>query len=306
MTKPDLQNFEIPPPHRVVEVRAGDGTKILLRQHGNVRGARIVVSHGNGLSADAYFPFWRHLLDDFEVLVYDLRSHGWNPRGDIERHAMPVFVWDNEFVCDAIVEQLGEKPMFGAFHSLSSLVALNQTLRAGPRWAGLVLFEPPFSPPNGHPMEEGFLRGVATLAERTLARQFRFRSVEAYVQRMRRVPRFSSIGDAELALYARTTLCPAGDEFELICPREFEAKIYATNLDSTIGLSMPTFPVPVKIVAGDPTRVGAEGPSLVCESLATSWGTPYTFVPGTSHFLQFESPELCAREVVSFVSRIEV
>ena len=72
-----------------------DGGIIVLRRHGNPDGPRLVLSHGNGFSADAYLPFWSLLLDRFDVVLYDLRNHGHNPLGDRASHTIPMMVWDN-------------------------------------------------------------------------------------------------------------------------------------------------------------------------------------------------------------------
>ena len=247
-----MNEFHIPTPHQHIKVKTGDGTQIHVRRYGNQDGLRVVFSHGNGLAIDTYYPFWQYWLTEYDVVVYDLRSHGWNQPGDATRHTMSSFVWDNEYALEAIATQFGSKPTFGVFHSLSSLIAIQQTLRTGGGWQGLVLFEPPFTPPNGHPMEEGFLQGVNALAQRTRQRQFCFESVTHYTNLLRRVARFDGISDAGLALFARTTLREQESGYALRCPRELEAKIYETNVDSTIGLSMPRLPVPMKSLQAIP------------------------------------------------------
>ena len=68
-----------------------DGTVIMLRRHGNPDGPRIVLCHGNGLAIDLYYPFWSLLTDDFDLVVYDLRSHGWNVVSDLSKPHVPNF-----------------------------------------------------------------------------------------------------------------------------------------------------------------------------------------------------------------------
>ena len=43
----------------------------------------MLLTHGNGLAADLYYPFWSLLAERFDLLLYDLRSHGWNSVGDL-------------------------------------------------------------------------------------------------------------------------------------------------------------------------------------------------------------------------------
>ena len=83
---PGAVRWSVPEPHAVAEVRMGDGTRIFLRRHGNANGPRLVISHGNGFAADAYYPFWSLLTDRFDVVLHDLRNHGWNPVGIRDTH----------------------------------------------------------------------------------------------------------------------------------------------------------------------------------------------------------------------------
>ena len=41
-----------------------------------------MLSHGNGFAIDGYFNFWSRFLGDFDVVVFDMRSHGRNPRAE--------------------------------------------------------------------------------------------------------------------------------------------------------------------------------------------------------------------------------
>ena len=66
--------------------RAGNGSIVHVRRHGAGQGPRLLLTHGNGLAADAYLPFWGGLTDRFEIFVHDLRNHGWNRPGRLENH----------------------------------------------------------------------------------------------------------------------------------------------------------------------------------------------------------------------------
>jgi pimeloyl-ACP methyl ester carboxylesterase len=90
-----------------------DGAIIKLRRHGNPTGPRIVLSHGNGLAADLYYPFWSLLADRFDIVLYDLRNHGWNPIGDRAAHVFPGFVDDSQRINASIDRHFGAKPRIG-------------------------------------------------------------------------------------------------------------------------------------------------------------------------------------------------
>ena len=128
-----------------------DGTRIVVRRHGNPAGTRIVLSHANGFAADAYYPFWSLLTDRFDVVVYDFRNHGWNAVGELEAHAIPTFVRDMTVVAQTIERAFGEKPAVGVFHSLSGQTAAIEACSGAGSFAALVLFDPFICPQGCHP-----------------------------------------------------------------------------------------------------------------------------------------------------------
>src|SRR5262249_23640407 len=75
---PSPMGFEVPTPNMTFNVALDDGAQIRMRRHGNPDGVRLLMTHGNGLAADAYFPYWQHLLPKFDLLVCDFRNHGQN------------------------------------------------------------------------------------------------------------------------------------------------------------------------------------------------------------------------------------
>ncbi|MYF86845.1 MAG: hypothetical protein F4178_10770, partial [Rhodospirillaceae bacterium] len=67
--------WTVPEPHSVCEVAIDERTVIIVRRHGNPdAGVRLVLSHGNGLAVDLYYPFWSLLADEFDLMVYDIRN----------------------------------------------------------------------------------------------------------------------------------------------------------------------------------------------------------------------------------------
>ncbi len=125
-----------------------DGAAISVRRHGNPEGPRIDFSHGNGLAADAYFPFQSGLLSRFALVVFDFRSHGRSPVGDLKPHNLATFIRDFDALLLESAERFGAKPAIGVFHSLSALTALLYAQRHR-GFSALVLFDPPVLPPGG-------------------------------------------------------------------------------------------------------------------------------------------------------------
>ena len=125
------------------------------------------------------YPFWGALLQEFDVVVFDLRNHGWNRVGDTYGHNVPQFAKDLDRMQAAATQRFGKKPTIGVYHSLSVLaVSVSET--RGAAYAGLFLLDPPFCKP-GHTYAE-FDAAVEAATRRTRRRETRFLSIEQYVE----------------------------------------------------------------------------------------------------------------------------
>ena len=100
---PDI--FRVPEPAAWFDAEMPDGAVIRVRRHGNPAGPRLVMAHGNGFAIDAYYPFWRLLLERYDLAIYDQRNHGRNPRHDVGRHDVPAFVADMDRLVELIPAQ---------------------------------------------------------------------------------------------------------------------------------------------------------------------------------------------------------
>ena len=147
--------WEIPEPLSTCEVQLDEDTVTILRQHGNPEGPRLVLCHGNGLASDLYYPFWSLLAEDFDLIIFDLRNHGWNTVGPRANHNVPTLVRDHLCIFEAIDQHYGNKPKTGIFHSASALITLlSLTTMAdlGPsaqsgHLSAMILFDPPCASP---------------------------------------------------------------------------------------------------------------------------------------------------------------
>ena len=295
-----MTRWEIPTPLGISDVQMSDGAIVRLRRHGNADGPRIVLSHGNGLASDLYYPFWSLLADRFDLIVYDLRNHGLNPVGELTAHLFQTFVADSLEINEAIDRHFGNKPTTGVFHSTSALVALAHQIRnAG--FDALVLFDPPLCAPGG--TYEDLDAVGRRMAHRARRRKHSFESREEFVESFRRTRMFGSVIPGVLELFAATTLRPGPDgRYELCCPPDFEAQVldslYATAVYVQRELELHVFTSPIKTIGSDPTVPYSFLPST---DLSTLTYVDYDFVPDTTHFLQLENPETCAAMTVEFL-----
>lgn len=292
--------WELPEPLSTADVAVDDDTTIVVRRHGNPDGPRMVMSHGNGLAIDLYYPFWSFLTDDFDLILYDLRNHGRNPLGPLAGHNLPALAKDQDVVFAAIDAHYGAKPTTGVFHSASSLAMLLAPSN-GSELSALVLFDPPLRKP-GITTDEEF--DQASLRNAAMARQrsSHFASREQLAELARYSPNFQRVVSGVPELLAETTLrrSPLGDGYELCCPPEYEARVveYARVFGSVVDIR--GYGCPVKAIGADPTLQFAYLPTT---DLSEMVGIAYDFVPDASHFLQLEQPEECVALMLEFLER---
>ena len=288
----------LPEPSALARARLADNTAIVARRHGNPDGPRVVFSHGCGFAADLYWPFWSLFADDFDVVVYDLRSHGWNEPSDLRLHTMPTLAHDNRRVLEAIDNEFGAKATIGVYHSLSTMVVLMHE-QQWPTFSALVLFDPPIYPPGGDLSDmETVCQGLAVAARR---RQGRFESRDELVAMLDRAPAFSLVPEATRALFAETTLRPSSNGgYELRCPPEHEAQLfegYFVHSMQALAL-VADITIPIKVIGADPMTKFSFLPSM---DLSTLTDLDYDFVPDLTHLLPLEEPATCADLTMEFV-----
>lgn len=293
----------VPRARHAFDAKMHDGALIHIRQHGTPAGPRLFLSHGNGMAIDGYFPFWGPLRDRYEVIVFDFRNHGHNPPHTREGHVMENFVSDLEAVWNVVNRELGPRPAAGLFHSLSGVTAAMHALEHGHRFDALVLFDPPVYPREGHSIQ--FLQHADkdSLASRAARRPERYKDPMDLAKQFAR--RFKKWAPEAYELMARATLRHdrASGDWVLACPREYEAHVFSSNLNPTLWIRMANFPVPVKLICGDPNLEDVMPPALIGKALAEEHGLEYEAIAGTTHFLQIEEPEKCMRAAESFLAQ---
>jgi pimeloyl-ACP methyl ester carboxylesterase len=297
--------FEIPAPSQTFEVALEDGASILMRRHGNPDGTRLLVTHGNGFAADAYFPYWRHLLPKYDVLVFDFRNHGRNVPVTPSNHNYTQLARDLEQVAQGIKAQLGAKKTVGIFHSMSGRTAMKHAIEIGWRWDAMMLFDPPNVPPPGHPQYEAMAAFESKLTQWAKNRRRRYASTdELRDEYLKGRPAQLWVEGAQ-DLMARSVLrqSPDGDSYELTCAPENEAAIYAQAITLNLWPKAADFGGPVTLIGCDPEFKGAPATGVANRALGAEGGYDFSIVPGTGHLLQIEKPEACVKLTLEFLAR---
>ncbi len=300
--------FELPIPHAILDVKLDDGATIRVRRHGNPDGVRVLLSHGNGFAADAYFPYWRHFLDRYDLVLFDFRNHGQNVPVEPSNHNYGQLSRDLECVVQKVRTELGPKKTVGIFHSMSARTAMKHAIEIGWRWDALMLFDPPDVPPPGHPNYTTMEVFEKRLTEFASSRKRKFASVEEltndYLQS--RATRNWVPGEHELMARSVLRKAPDGDGFVLVCAPENEAAIYEQAMTLNLWPMATEFGGPVKLIGADPTAKGAPATAAANQALGTEGGYDYSVVEGTGHLLQIEKPEECFRLTTEFLAKHKI
>jgi pimeloyl-ACP methyl ester carboxylesterase len=296
--------LEIPSPREIFEVLLEVSARIRMRRHGDPDGVRLRVTHGNGLAADAYYPYWRQLLSRFDVLVFDFRNHGQNVPVAPANHNYAQLARDLERVTAKVKARLGEKRTAGIFHSMSARTAMKHAIEIGWRWDALMLFDPPDVPPRSHPLYAPMEIFENKLTEWAKARRSRFNSVEELMQEYKDSRATARWVEGAHELMARSVLRPSpSGGYELTCAPENEAAIYAEALTLNLWPKASEFGGPVKLVGCDPNFQGAPAIGPANQALGIEGGYDHSFVESTGHLLQIEKPDECIRLTLEFLGR---
>jgi pimeloyl-ACP methyl ester carboxylesterase len=297
------ETLVLPPPVQTAVVTMADGSEIVLRRYGVAGSTRLVLSHGNGLAIDAYAPFWLPFVQDFDVVVFDIRNHGHNRVHRPENHTWSTIFEDFETLYHGIRREFGEARTVGIFHSLSAIAALQHTLSKGKRWDALALFDPPIAGRAGHPLAAHHFADMTMMEAKAKRRATHYPSLDLFARQISRLPSFARLVPEAPMLLASATLRETADgRFELRNPRELEARLYITQDDATLWPRMRDLKVPTILIAGDPAV--SEGPaSKICGAIHAEIGTEFVSIPDTTHFLQTEKPQACREAVMAFLKR---
>ena len=298
---------QIPEPRVILRVISADGAVLKVRRHGKPGGPRVFVSHGNGFGIDGYFHFWSGFLTEFDVVAFDMRSHGQNPGADPGHHDYAHMVGDLDAVCRAVADEWGGKPASGLFHSMSAQCALLQALAGRSQFEALVLFDPPNVPAPGHPVHEAMVAYEHKLANWARHRRSHFDEPGQLAAEYARTRSGRTWLEGAAAMMARAVLQPdPQDGWMLACPRELEASMYLQGIDLGLWPTRRQIGVPTMLVGADPERLYPAATGLSNRALAEEGEFDYRAIAGTSHLLQLEMPDACADAALELLKELRL
>jgi pimeloyl-ACP methyl ester carboxylesterase len=236
-----------------IAVASADGAVLRVRRHGNLQAAtRLFVSHGNGFAIEGYIDFWSRFVADFEIVAFDMRSHGRNPVAEPANHDYAHMARDIDAIGRAVRAEFGRKRSAGLFHSMSAQSAILQTLAGSVHFDALIAFDPPNVPVPDHPVHEAMVGYEHKLARWASRRPTRFADpadLAADFAATRSGRRWAP--GASVAM-AQAVLRQCGECWELICPREREASMYLQGIDLGLWPRRQDVPIPLALIGADP------------------------------------------------------
>lgn len=286
-------------------VTMDDDVELLVRHYPRPGATRLYISHGNGFAIDGYRVFWEPLLDDFDVVLFDMRNHGVNASTGADGHHYQQMAQDLGTVHRKVEARLGPSKTVGVFHSMTSRAAMKNAVEIGSPYDALALYDPPSVPPRDHALYEPMRGFELKLVQWATERPDRFASpdeLEASYAEARASAKWLPQARADMA---RAVLKEdAGGGFRLSCARELEASIYLAALTLDLWPSSESLGVPSKLIGADPEGRGGPPTGPANHALAQEGGYDYHGVEGVGHLLQIETPDRCRELLVDFISTL--
>ncbi|MDE2462575.1 MAG: alpha/beta hydrolase [Alphaproteobacteria bacterium] len=246
-------------------------------------------AHANGFNAQTYITLLTPLADSFNIVASDLRGHG-----QTHLPAPPGFATGWRLFAKDLMDALGQlftKPAILTGHSMGAVASLMVATQRPDLVRALVLIEPVFVSPSVA------ARPGPDIADRAAKRRAIFPSVEAMEEAYRGRGAFKDWPDTVLRNYILGGTRPTDDgQVELTCEPRIEAEDFrSTPLAAYELASRVTCPV---------TLIRGDGPGSTCganeaaEFVARKPDTRLITVPGASHFLPMEFPDIVRREIL--------
>lgn len=250
----------------------------------------VVFSHANGFNARTYRTILARPAETLRILALDLRGHGLTELPTVTEGRTG---WE-DLALDllAVLAALELSDVVLAGHSMGATTSLFAAARAPERVRALALFEPVILPPAvaGRPLASDSPESF--MVRSTLRRRTLFPSPQAAVDSFLGRGAFATWTPEMAADYVAGGLRLRSDgEWELACAPAWEASGYtAQGDDPWDAFARTRCPIRILRAARDSTAwIEAEQARLEAGGRVS-----IAMIPGTSHFLPMERPDLVA------------
>jgi pimeloyl-ACP methyl ester carboxylesterase len=245
----------------------------------------IIFSHANGFNGRTYRTILEPLGDTLRVLAVDLRGHGASTIATAIEGRIGWLEFRDDLL--ALLAQAAAAPVVLAGHSMGGTSSLLAAAAEPARVKALALFDPVVVPVEAQrqpamvesALYQGALRRRASFPSKAEA-------LAAYLGR----GGFKTWREAQVADYVEAGFRDTGrGEVTLTCAPAWEASNFAMhNYDAIAAFAQVRCPVRVlRAEVGSTFRIEGREAELAANPLIE-----VTTVPGTTHFLPMERPEL--------------
>jgi pimeloyl-ACP methyl ester carboxylesterase len=276
------------PRTRMIDLPGRGGAMAALDLGPASRPVDVIFSHANGFNGRTYRSILGPLAGSLRVLAIDLRGHGATtlPATIEGREGWPQFRDD----LLALMAAVAEGPVVLAGHSMGGTSSLLAAAAAPDRVRALALFDPVVMTPDAETMHDNPL---AAGAER---RRATFPSKAAVVAAYTGKGAFRTWTPEQLADYVEAGFRETETgEVTLTCTPAWEASNFRThNYDAWAAFRESRCPIRI-LRAEVASTFRLEG---IEAELAATGRIAIETVPGTSHFLPMERPDLVRSTLV--------
>jgi pimeloyl-ACP methyl ester carboxylesterase len=274
------------PRSRLIPLEGRGGAMAALEFGPADRPVDIVFSHANGYNARTYRTVLEPLAGEFRILALDLRGHGASTLPTVIEGRAGWLEFGDDLL--ALLAAECDAPVVLAGHSMGGTSSLLAAAAEPNRVRALGLFDPVIMPVEAQQNREAM--DTSPLAVGALRRRATFPDRQAAFSAYQGRGGFRTWSDAQLADYVEAGFraTPEG-EVTLACRPEWEASNFRThNYDGVAAFRESRAPIRIlRAAEGSTCRIEGHEAELTATGCIT-----IETVPGTTHFLPMERPEL--------------
>ena len=283
------------PRTRMIDLPSRGGAMAAIELGPRDRPVDVIFSHANGFNGRTYRSILSPLAATLRILAIDLRGHG--------ATTLPTVIEGRdgwvEFRDDllALLATVAEAPVVLAGHSMGGTSSLMAAAADPQRVKALALFDPVVVPVE---MQRGPAMLDNPLLQGALRRRATFPSKGAVVEAYRGRGAFRTWSEEQLADYVEAGFRDtSAGEVTLTCAPGWEASNFGThNYDAWAAFRESRCPIRIlRAEVGSTFRL--EGHEA---ELAALGRVAVETVPGTSHFLPMERPDLVRQTLAEVVA----
>jgi pimeloyl-ACP methyl ester carboxylesterase len=268
-------------------VRLDSGINLNVADFGG-DGPPLVMLHSTGFGAWMWQPMAAELTRHFRLLAPEQRGHGDSDKTE-DGYDFRTLAGD----MDALFDALGLTEIYGIGHSSGgTTLAIHAALYPG-RIQRLLLVEPVLPRLANRSSE----LGPNPMAERTRKRRPVFESPEAMFDSFKGRPPFGTWQEEALILYCEEGTSPAESGVALKCPPEYEARFYEAVGRADVMPLLQELTLPIRTLWGQGSDIAPNGARMRENSLPGDAKT----IPGTTHFIPMERPDIVIIEALDFL-----